>query len=277
MMEQNKTAIKQWFDSFNRGRDAALAVPDEVVTHDYVMHDPSGDLHGREALREFVRSLFGGLPDLTMALDEIMAEGDRLAYRFTVSGTHTGELMGLAATGKHVEVSITSMARFAGGKMAEEFQTWDFHGFLQQISSTELHKLLAHRFFEEVLNQRNWAIAQEICADDFVFRAWHLPECRGWQGLKQIYDAMDRSFSGIHYSIQEMIPEGERVIVHWMGCCTSVGDFMGFSATGKPGTLEGTTTLRMVNGKIVEHSGQWDAVGLLQSIGAWAIPEQSVV
>jgi predicted ester cyclase len=55
----------------------------------------------------------------------------------------------------------------------------------------------------------------------------------------------------------------------------SRGEFMGFPATGKPGSVEGTTTLRMASGKIVEHSGQWDAVGLLQSIGAWPAPDQA--
>ena len=273
--EQNKAVMKRWFEAFNQGRDAALAILDETVTSDYVMRDPSGDLSGREALRQFISMLFDGMPDLQMSLDDMVAEKDRLAYQFAIRGTHTGELMGFAPTGRQVQSSVTSIARFADRKMAEETQTWDFHGFLQQLSATEANKLLARRFFEDVLNKRDWAVAQEICADDFVFRGWHLPEAQGWQGIRLIWDAIDTSFANLHYLVRDMIAEGDRVVVYWTCPGTSRGEFMGFSATGKPGSAEGTTTLRISAGKIVEHTGHWDALGLLQSIGAWSSPDKA--
>ena len=84
-----------------KGRDAALAVLDEVVTSDYSMRDPSGDLSGREALRQFLAMLFDGMPDLRMSLDDMVAADDRVAYQFTIRGKHTGELMGFPPTKDH--------------------------------------------------------------------------------------------------------------------------------------------------------------------------------
>jgi steroid delta-isomerase-like uncharacterized protein len=133
--EQNKAILRRWVDAFSGGREAALAILDETLTPDYRMHDPSGDVSGLAAMREFVTSLFDGMPDLSMILDEVLAEGDRVAYRFTMAGTHKGELMGFPPTGIKVQAQIHSVARIAGGRVAEEWQAWDFHGFLQQLSA----------------------------------------------------------------------------------------------------------------------------------------------
>jgi steroid delta-isomerase-like uncharacterized protein len=141
--EQNKETLRRWYGALNVGRASALAILDEVVTSDYRMYDPSGDLNGIQAVREFVGSLFGGMPDMKITLDEMVGEGDREAYRYTITGTHAGDFMGFAASGKRIHTVVTSIARFAGGKVAEEWQTWDFQGFLQQLSSTEAGRALA--------------------------------------------------------------------------------------------------------------------------------------
>ena len=112
-------------------------------------------------------------------------------------------------------------------------------------------------------------MAKEILADGFVHHAWHWPDARGWQGLKQLMDAIDSVFADAQYTIQDLIAEQDRVIVYWKFSGISRGELMGFPATGKPGSAEGATTLHIAEGKIVGHSAQWDALGLLQSIGAW--------
>ncbi len=168
MSEANKAVIKRWVDAFNKGRSAALAILDEVVTPDYTMHDPDSGISGRAAMREYVGMLFDGMPDLRMTLDEVLADGDRVIYRFTTGGTHTGRLMGFPPTGKRAQAPGISVARITGGRVAEEWQVWDVHSFFQQLSPLESNKLLARRFFVEVLNKRNWSVAKEICAPDFV-------------------------------------------------------------------------------------------------------------
>lgn len=140
MSEANKAVLKRWLSAFNQGKTAALAILDEVVTPDYRMHDPSGEVSGTQAMREYIGSLFDGLPDLRSTIEEMVSEGDRVAYRFTIRGTHKGPLMGFAPTGNLVQSTITSIARIANGRVAEEWQTWDFHDFLQQLSSAKLSK-----------------------------------------------------------------------------------------------------------------------------------------
>lgn len=63
--------------------------------------------------------------------------------------------------------------------------------------------------------------------------------------------------------------------MRWTIQCTHLGPFLGFAATGKVVTVEGATKLRMAGGKIVEHWGQWDGLGFLQTIGAWQAPGQA--
>jgi steroid delta-isomerase-like uncharacterized protein len=266
MSEQNKAVMKRWFEAFNQGRDAALAILDEVVTTDYVMRDPSGDLNGREALRQFVGMMFDGMPDFRMSLDDMIVEGDRLAYQFTIRGTHTAELMGFAPTGRQVQVGVTSIARFKDGKLAEETQTWDFHGFLQQLSPGEGNKVLARHFFEEVLNKRDLTAAEKICGANAVFHAWHWPELRGISGMRDFLGGMAAGSSDFQYSIDEMIGEGDQVEVRWTFKGTHDGEFLGVKATGKVVTVAGTSALKIVAGKIIEQTGRWDALGMLQQV-----------
>lgn len=276
MSEQTKAIVRRLIDGFKEGRAAALAILDEVVTPDYVMHDPSGEVSGKEAIREFIGSLFDGLPDIWMTLEEAVAEGDRVAYRFTLGGTHKGELMGFPPTGKQVQASVTSVARFADEKMAEEWQTWDFHGFLQQLSSTEANKVLARRLFEEVFNQRDFTAAEEICSGDILIRAWHWPELRGISGVREFVAGMASGSPDFQYSIDDLIAEGDQVDLRWTFKGTHLGAFLGIAATGKIVTVAGATTLRMAGGKIVEHSGRWDALGCLQQFSATEAPTVQV-
>ncbi len=267
--ERNKAVMRRWFDVSSEGREAALAILDEVVASDYVMRDPSGDLNGREALRQFVATMFDGMSDFRMNLDDMIAVGDRLSYQFTIRGTHTAELLGFAPTGNHAQAAVTSMARFVDGKLAEETQTWDFHGFLKQISpSTEANKILVRRFVEEVLNKRDWGAAGEICGQEFVFRAWHWPELQGPAAVKQYVAAVQSICPDFKYSIEEMVAEGDNVYVRWTFAGTHKGEVMGIAPTGKFSTTPGATLFRITGGKIVEHLGYWDALGMVQQLSS---------
>lgn len=137
MSEMNKVVIKRWFDEFNKGKNAALAVIDEAIAPDYVMHDvTAGELHGKEELRRFLQQHLEAFPDLSMKLEDLIVEGDRAVYRYTISGTHRGPLMGYPPTNKRIEIACMTMGRLVNGKIAEEWQIWDAHGLFKQLSAT---------------------------------------------------------------------------------------------------------------------------------------------
>ena len=79
-----------------------------------------------------VRSVF---PDIAMTTIHLLADGDKVVEHFQVRGTHTGEFMGIAATGKKVEFSGITIVRIANGKLAERWNITDRYGLLQQLGA----------------------------------------------------------------------------------------------------------------------------------------------
>jgi predicted ester cyclase len=102
---------------------------DRFVALDYVNHNVFvGD--GRQANREFWASLFTALPDLTATMEDLVISGNRVAGRFTYRGTHAGELMGVFATGRHVEMRSIDIWRVEDGMFVEH---WDELNTLQLL------------------------------------------------------------------------------------------------------------------------------------------------
>jgi predicted ester cyclase len=107
---------------------------DELIAEDYVNHGPfPWGVHDRDELRRFyvVREL--GFPDVKVSIDDIVASADMVAYRMTVSGTDSGEFLGIAPTGRLVRVSGFGWVRVRDGKIAEHWGLIDELGILDQI------------------------------------------------------------------------------------------------------------------------------------------------
>jgi predicted ester cyclase len=130
-VEQNKAAIRRIVDEVWNKRN--LAVLPEVQEHDFIMHAAPQDTKGLEGVRATMSATFKGFPDLVMKLDDIVAEGDRVAWRFTITGTHKGEYMGLAPTGKRIKLSGILISRCSNGKEAESWMFSDLHTIYQQL------------------------------------------------------------------------------------------------------------------------------------------------
>jgi predicted ester cyclase len=74
-------------------------------------------------------------PDLHFTLEDMIAEGDKVAYRFTARGTHMGDFLGIAATGKQIVVAGTVITRIDAGKFQEDWETIDMLGLMQQLGA----------------------------------------------------------------------------------------------------------------------------------------------
>ena len=114
---------------------ARWAVAEEILAPDVVMHHPSrpAPMAGRAEVVGFLQAFRAGFPDLQMKAEDIIAEGDRLAVRWQMRGTHTADLLGIPPTGKAVGVAGISFLRLAGDKVVEDWVTEDSLGLMRQL------------------------------------------------------------------------------------------------------------------------------------------------
>ncbi len=131
--EQNRANSRRFFDEvWNQGN---LDVIDQLADPNIVGHEPvGGETRGREALRQFVSMYRTAFPDLRVTIEDQFAEGDKVVTRWSSRGTHKGELMGIAPTGKHV-AGVTGIAidRYSSGKFVEGWGNWDTLGLMQKL------------------------------------------------------------------------------------------------------------------------------------------------
>jgi steroid delta-isomerase-like uncharacterized protein len=131
--EENKAAVRRFLEGVNRGD---LSAVDQFVTDDVVYHHaPPGLAAGKEGYRQLMSMYLTAFPDLHLTVEDLVCEGDRVAARLSGRGTHRGDLMGIAPTGKTVAADSITIMRFAGGKLAEEWEQVDLLGILQQIGA----------------------------------------------------------------------------------------------------------------------------------------------
>jgi steroid delta-isomerase-like uncharacterized protein len=141
--------------------------------------------------------------------------------------------------------------------------------------STEENKTLARRIFEEAASQGNYAVIDEAIAPTFVYRASALADSHGPAGLKEFFTAHRRAVPDIHYTIEDVVAEGENVVVCWTVTGTHQGDLRGIAPTGNLLKADGITIFRFANGHIVDGRAVWDALGFLQQLGVIPPMEQA--
>lgn len=114
-----------------------IAVIDELVSPDFVDHDPAPDQGpGAAGFKGFWTSFRTAFPDLDVTVDSSVAEDDRVAIAYRVRATHQGDFMGLAPTGRPIDVRGVQITRFSDGRMVERWGSSDQHGILTQLGAS---------------------------------------------------------------------------------------------------------------------------------------------
>jgi steroid delta-isomerase-like uncharacterized protein len=131
-MERNQEAFRRIIeDGFSKGNVDAL---DAVVAADLVEHQKvTGLPPGLEGLKAMIRGLRAVLPDLTLTIEDMMVDGDKVWARLTGRGTHRGPFFGLPGTGKTVTVDVIDIGRFENGKLVEHWGVPDRFSMLEQL------------------------------------------------------------------------------------------------------------------------------------------------
>ena len=135
--EKNKALLHRWFEEvWDKGRAEAI---DEMLAAEAVAHglaDESGaPLRGPEGFKPFFHKFREAFPDIEVNIDDIITEGETVAARCTVRGTHRGNSLGVEATQQPVEFTGMTMLRVKDGQIAEAWNNFDFLKLFQQIGA----------------------------------------------------------------------------------------------------------------------------------------------
>lgn len=131
--QDNIAATKRFGEAIN---NAQLAPFREIIAPNFVDHDPApGQEPGADGLIQFHEKLRAAFPDLSIAVETMVADEDNVAIAYTISGTHDGSLMGIPATGRPVKARGMQIARFQNGQMVERWGSSNELGVLQQIGA----------------------------------------------------------------------------------------------------------------------------------------------
>ncbi|MPZ13060.1 MAG: ester cyclase [Chloroflexi bacterium] len=129
--EQNKAGARRFYDEvLGQGK---LDVIDEICAPGYVDHSRDNPTHDLAGAKQFVAGMRSSFPDISAKVEDMIAEGDRVVARLTVTGTHRGEFMGTAPTGKRFSIACIDIVRCADGKAVELWSEADDLGMLQQL------------------------------------------------------------------------------------------------------------------------------------------------
>ena len=133
LAEENVSKIRRVVEEFyNQGN---LGLADELFAPDYIRHDPATSDVGRgpNGARQVATRYRTAFPDLHLTIEDTLSDGDRVVARWGSTGTHRGDLQGIAPTGKRMQITGLTIVRFTNGKITEEWVNWDTLGMLRQL------------------------------------------------------------------------------------------------------------------------------------------------
>ena len=126
-----KSVVRRSFEDHFNGRNTGAAA--DVYAHDVVMHTPDG-VTGRGGMNTLMQTYASAFPDFVLTIDDTVAEGDRVAIRYSFTGTHQGTIVGIPPTGKRVTVAGNiGIYKVIDGRIAEGYVSWDRYVLMEQL------------------------------------------------------------------------------------------------------------------------------------------------
>ncbi len=132
--ENNKQTMNRFVEFINT---ASESLAEKLISPDAIFYVPGRPepMRGPKGYLEIIYMMRSGFPDIQWTPDDMVAENDRIAARFSMRGTHRGTFFGVPPTGNLIEVGAINFYRFSGGQIVEEFGQPDLLGLLQQIGA----------------------------------------------------------------------------------------------------------------------------------------------
>jgi predicted ester cyclase len=132
------------------------------------------------------------------------------------------------------------------------------------------NKALVRRFYEEVYVDWNMALADEVISPQFTSHDWPEHAPTGPRAFRDYYSAIRSAVPDARYEVDDLIAEGDKVVVRWRLLGTHKGNFRGIAPSGRSITLKGIAIYRVQHGQLMERWVVSDLHGLLEEIGAFA-------
>ena len=221
MSEDNKLIVRRWLEEvLTRGN---LERVGELFASNYVLHDPSfpQDVYGPEGVKRYVAAYRLAFPDARFAVEDQIAQGDKVVSRWSARGTHRGEFLGIAPTGEEVTVTGIEFDHVAGGRIEEAWV--GYHPFAAPMPDPGL--------------------------------------------LERGFAALHEAFPDMRIAEADNIREGDLAAFRWLMSGTHKGEFLGVAPTGERIEAMGMDIVRITEGEIVEHWGEFDVMGMLRQLG----------
>jgi steroid delta-isomerase-like uncharacterized protein len=132
--KDNKAIMRQFWSVWEQGNIDLL---DELLAPEYVNHTfATPDLpSGPEGVKEVVSMFRSGVPDLRVVIEDMIAEGDKVATRYALEGTHSGDLFGVAPTGRQLSIKSMTVERLSEGKIVEHWRVTDELDMMRQLGA----------------------------------------------------------------------------------------------------------------------------------------------
>ena len=136
-IEANKQLARDYFTAFLAADEAWWAAH---VAPGFRRHDPGlpFEVVGPAGIKRLAEALLPGIPDLRLPIEDVVAEGDKVLVRLRVQGTHGGELMGIPATGRPIDIGVLDLFMIRDAKLVEHWALLDNLGLLRQVGVTSI-------------------------------------------------------------------------------------------------------------------------------------------
>ena len=299
---EHKTLVHRAVDAFNRSDWDAVEL---LFAPTFVDHDrsraalppgPKGVVRAWKASRD-------AFPDLQAAIEDLVADGDKVAVRGCMRGVHHGKFMGIPPTGKPITVALIDINRIEGGRLAERWAEVDGLGLMQQLGvnpgpepatpptskpappamdlgagSAEENKALVRRYIEDVWNTGDVAALRAYVAPDVIQHGFAPEPTRGLAAVAQGFAAFRAAFPDLTVAIDDLIAEDDRVAVRYTMRGTHRGPLAVAGGSLPPSdrsmNVSGINIVHLAGGRIAAGWARLDQLGLLQQLGANPAPLQ---
>ena len=131
MVETNKILLRSFFEKANKIK----GTPVDMITEDFIAHIVGAEPYDLQAFEQYQVSFYSSFSETETIVEDLIAEGDMIAFRGFVRTVHTGEFMGVPASGKEIVVSVIGFAKIEQGKIAEWWNYPDRLSWMQQIGA----------------------------------------------------------------------------------------------------------------------------------------------
>ena len=230
--------------------------------------------HGKEELRSFANRAFAAIPDFKYRLTGRFATEEWGVIEWVMSGTHTGDLPGIPATGRRFSsVRGTTVLELEAGKIRRESDYWDAATFMKEVglmsstASGEAAKAVVRRNTEEVQGQGRFDVFDQLFADDFVDHTPQPDMTPDKAGVRKLYTYIRAAFPDFHAEIHWQLADGDRVTTYKTYYGTHEGPLFGIAPTHRKIHFESVDVMRVHDGKITDHWGVGNLFSLMQQLG----------